>query len=91
MNAKTYMPVPPTPNEYWEDSDWADEHIGEIADAHPNLWVAVVGKKVVASGKVITEVRKAAQQKTGRTQFPIIFAEQGIHVYQSEAPFPDQD
>ncbi len=76
-----YPPVPPTPEEYWEDSDWADEHIDEITETYPNLWVAVVNKQVVASGKVIAEIRKEAQEKTGRTNFPIIFAEKGIHVY----------
>ena len=91
MQANPYPPVPPTPKEYWEDNEWADEHIGEIAEAHPNLWVAVVDKKVVAWGKVIADVRTVAQEKTGRAHFPIVFAERGIHVDQSEFTLPNQD
>jgi len=91
MQANTYPPVPPTPQEYWDDSDWMDAHIGGIAKAYPNLWVAVVDKQVVASGKVIAEVRQAAEQQTGRKHFPIFFAEKGIHVYQSAAQAPNQN
>jgi len=91
MNSKTHTPPPKTPEEYWKDSEWADEHIGEIAEAHPNLWVAIVDKQIVASGKIIAEVRKTAQQKTNRSRFPIIFAEKGIHVYESKSSFPNQD
>lgn len=74
-------PVPPTPKEYWEDSEWADENFSDIVKEYPNLWVAVVGKKVVAAGKVIAEVEKMAEEKTGRKSFPLLFAERGIHVH----------
>ncbi len=70
------------PKEYWEDSRWAHEHISNLAKEYPNLWVAVVDKRVVASGKVIEEVERIAQEKTGRTEFPVILAEKGIRVYQ---------
>ena len=78
---EVYAPVPPTPKEYWEDRDWAYEHFGEIAKEYPNLWVAVVDKKVIAAGKVISEIEKIAEEKTGRKSFPVIFAERGIRVY----------
>ena len=58
--------------EYWEDSRWAHDHISDLAKEYPNLWVAVVDKRVVASGKVIEEVERLAQEKTGRTEFPVI-------------------
>lgn len=73
--------VLPTPKEYWEDSDWADENFSKIVEDYPNLWVAVVDKKVVAAGKVISEVEKIAEEKTGRKSFPILFAERGIHLW----------
>jgi len=91
MQTKIYPPVPPTPKEYWEDNDWANEHISEISEAHPNLWVAVVGKKVVAFGKVIAEVRETAQKETGRINFPVIFAEKGFHVYSHKSLFSNQN
>ena len=79
-------PLPsPASKEYWEDSDWAYDHFSEISQQYPNLWVAVVNKEVVAAGKVIAEVEKIAEEKTGRKEFPVIFAEQGIHVYQSRS------
>ncbi len=81
MNTNNYPPVPPTPKEYWEDSDWANEHFSEIVKEYPNLWVVVVNKKVVAAGKVISEIERIAEEKTGRKSFPIIFAEKGVHVY----------
>ena len=81
MNNEIYPPVPPTPKEYWDDFKWANEHFSEISEAHPNLWVAIVDKKVVASGKIISEVRKKAQDITGKENFPVMLAEKGIHVY----------
>lgn len=91
MSNQIYPPVPPTPSEYWVDNQWADEHITDLAQAYPNLWVAVVDKQVVASGKVISEVRKAAETQTGRKHFPIIFAERGIHVYAHRTTLPNQN
>ena len=69
------------PREYWEDSRWAHDHMSDLAEEYPNLWVAVVDKRVVAAGKVIGEVEKIAEEKTGRTEFPIILAEKGLRVY----------
>ena len=79
-----YPPVPPIPKQYWEDRKWAYDHIDEIVKEYPNLWVAVVKKEVVAAGKVIAEIEKIAEEKTGRKEFPIILAERGVHVYQNQ-------
>jgi len=81
LQNKYYPPVPETPKEYWTDSKWANEHFSEIAEKFPNFWVAVVDEKVVSTGKIISKVRKIAREKTGGKHFPVIFAEQGIHVY----------
>lgn len=69
------------PKEYWEDSRWVSEHFSEIAQQYPNQWVAVVDKKVIATGKDGAEVEKITFEKTGRQEFVIILAEKGIHVY----------
>ncbi len=71
------------PKEYWDDNNWANEHLGEISQSYPNQWVAIVDKTVVAAGKNLSEVKKTAKVKTGRKEFPIVFAERSIHVYQS--------
>ncbi len=73
------------PKEYWDDSRWAHDHISDLAQEYPNLWVAVVDKRVVAAGKVIEEVERIAQEKTGRKEFPVILAEKGIHVYKDQS------
>lgn len=89
MSNQIYPPVPLTPPAYWVDSQWADEHIADLAQAYPNLWVAVIDKQVVASGKVIAEVRRTAEAQSGKTHFPIIFAERGIHVYTNQPALPN--
>ena len=81
METEGLQRPPPPPKEYWDDCDWAYDHLSEISQQYPNLWVAVVDKKVIAAGKVIAEVRAAAQHRTGRRSFPVILAERGIHVY----------
>ncbi|MDI6794904.1 MAG: DUF5678 domain-containing protein [bacterium] len=78
-----YPPVPPIPEEYWEDRKWAYDHIDEIVKKYPNLWVGVVDKKVIVAGKMIAEIERIVQEKTGRKDFPVILAERGIHVYKS--------
>lgn len=89
MKTQAYQPIPPTPKEYWEDERWADEHINEIVKDHPNQWVAVVNKKVVAAAKTIAEVIRIAEEKTGAKNFPILFVEEGIHVYQNHLNLPN--
>jgi len=74
--------LPPLgPHEYWEDSKWASDHFTEIVKDYPNQWVAIVDKKVVAAGRTIAEVEKAATEKTGRDEFPVYLAEKGVCVY----------
>jgi hypothetical protein len=63
------------PQEYWDDSEWANEHFADIVQQYPDLWVAIVDKHVVAAGKVIAEVQRCAEERTQRKHFPIIFAE----------------
>jgi hypothetical protein len=84
MKASIPPPIPTTPPEYWEDSRWANNHFSEIVEQHPNLWVAIVGQRIVAAGNVISKVRQQAQAKTNREHFPVVFAEKKIHVYQSQ-------
>ena len=37
----------------------------------------------IASGKVIAEVERVAEESTGRKVFPLVLAERGIHVYEN--------
>jgi len=74
----------PASKEYWEDSDWALEHSSEISQKYPNQWVAIADKKVIAAGKDGSEVENLATEKIRKREFVIIFAEEGIHVYQNQ-------
>ena len=74
------LPLPGT-NEYWEDSKWAREHFSDIVKQYPDLWVAIVDKKVVAAGSTIEEVERAGKEETGHDEFPIYLAERGLRVY----------
>lgn len=78
---KIHSLPPKPPKEFWEDIDWAYDHLAELSQMYPNQWVAVVNKKVVAFGKVVGEVKRIAKEKTGKSDVPVILAERGIHVY----------
>ncbi len=81
MNIQDISFPSPGPKEYWEDSKWVNEHAEEISLQHPNQWVAVVDKMVIAAGIDGAEVEKTATEKAGQKDFVIFFAEKGIHVY----------
>jgi hypothetical protein len=72
----------PGPKEFWEDNKWANDNITEIVKQHPDQWVAVVGKKVVAAGKDPAEVERITVEKTGHKEFVMFFVEKGVYVYQ---------
>ena len=73
----------PTPvsQEYWEDSEWAYEHMNEISEKYPNQWVVICGKKLVAASISGSEAEQIAREKVGDQEFVILFAEKGIRVY----------
>lgn len=91
MSGSHVPPPPPPPKEFWDDLDWADAHIAEISAAYPNQWVAIVDRRVVASGPVLAEVESRAMALTGRTEFPVLFAEAGIRIYAHRFALPDQN
>jgi len=83
------IPVPPLPpKEFWDDLDWANNHMDEISAAYPDQWVAIVDRRVVASGPILADVESRAMALTGRTEFPVLFAETGIRVYAHRAALP---
>jgi hypothetical protein len=75
--------------EFWDDYNWANDHMDEISAAYPDQWVAIVSRRVVASGPVLADVESQALALTGRPEFPVLYAEAGIRVYAHYAPFPD--
>lgn len=77
------IPKPePAPKEYWEDSAWVHENSTDLSQRYPNMWVAVVNKKVVAYGENLAEVRDKGKKISGNKRAPVlILAEKGMHVY----------
>ena len=60
---------------YWEDQNWAIEHYAELIKKYPDKWVAVVNKKVVATGESIRKIREISRKKTGEKRIPVLFIE----------------
>jgi len=75
------LPKPP-PKEYWDDVKWAEEHYAELTRQYPNQWVAVVDQRVVSAGRSLRQVLNEAKACTDRPEFPHLFVERGVHVYQ---------
>ena len=71
----------PVSKEYWEDSEWAHEHMNEITAKYSNQWVIIYNKKVVAASTSGSEAEQIAREKVGDQEFVILFAEKGIRVY----------
>jgi hypothetical protein len=69
------------PQEFWDDKDWIIDHYIELQKHYSDKWVAVVGKKVVSSGKNRGEVKKHAIELTGKKYIPLIFVESGAAIY----------
>jgi len=91
MSGSRVPPPPPPAKEFWDDLEWADTYMDEISAAYPNQWVAIVDRRVVASGPVLADVESRAMALTGRAEFPVVFAEAGIRVYAYRPALPDQD
>ena len=82
MEEASNMTLPsPVSKEYWENSEWAYEHMKEISAKYPNQWVVVFDKKVIAASRSGSEVERIAKEKVGSREFVILFAEKGIRVY----------
>lgn len=75
--------IKPEPKGFWNDMDWGTDHYSDLVNKYPDKWVAIVDKKVVASGDGVIEVENEAMNKTGKPneRIPVIFVECGNHVY----------
>ena len=82
MEEASNMTLPsPVSKEYWENSEWAYEHMKEISAKYPNQWVVVFDKKVITASRSGSEAERIAKEKVGSREFVILFAEKGIRVY----------
>lgn len=82
MEEASNMILPsPVSKEYWENSEWAYEHMKEISAKYPNQWVVIFDKKVIAASITGSEAERIAKEKVGNQEFVILFVEKGIRVY----------
>lgn len=66
------VPIPPPiPKRYFADEQWFADHSHELAQQYPDQWVAVCNGEVIAAGKVLGEVRRLAQERTGEREIVI--------------------
>ncbi|UCE37398.1 MAG: hypothetical protein JSW00_18375 [Thermoplasmata archaeon] len=76
------MPKNPTiPKRFWEDAQWVRNNYSELLRKYPDRWIAVVGKKVICSGKNLSRVRSIAKRKTSRSLIYSTYIGCGHHVY----------
>lgn len=75
------LKIDPTPQRYWDDEDWLDEHIMDITRQYPDMWVGVVNKKIVSSGENLGDVIKKAIELTGESHIFTHFVEKGMRIY----------
>ena len=71
------------PKEFWEDMRWGQAHKSELMGKYRGEWVAIVNKKVVASGKNLSKVKEEAMKITKKELFPALFVESGAHIYKT--------
>jgi len=53
------------PKRFWEDAKWGRKQATYLLKKYPEMWVAIVNEKVVASGKNLKSVEETARAKTG--------------------------
>lgn len=71
------------PKEFFDDMAWAEKEYIKLQRKYPDMWVAVLNRKVISTGKNLKNVELEAEKKTkkDRSQIPVIFVECGSHVY----------
>jgi len=61
--------------QFWEDMQWGDDNYIELVKKYPDQWVAIVNKKVVASGQSLRDIEIEAERETNKKKerIPTIF------------------
>jgi len=79
MRTKTKPPLPS--KQYTRDSQWIVRHYGKLSLEYPNKWVAVHKGRVVAVADDLGAARAAAQERTGSSDMPIQFVDDGTIIF----------
>ncbi len=70
-----------TTSEFWQDLRWGEQHHSKFLTQYKDQWVAIMDKKIIASGINLAKVKSDAQRKTGKDQIPVLFIDCGEHIY----------
>jgi len=54
--------------EFSENSQWINEHLDELRQKYPDMYIAVRKKKVVKSGKNLTQLREELRKEFGEIE-----------------------
>lgn len=65
---------------FFEDREWALDHYSELIGKYPDLWVAIVDKKVIAATEDGSCI-EIAKEKTGRKKIYHLFACDATTIY----------
>lgn len=68
------------PGRFWEDKEWVFSHYSELLKKHPNMWIAVLNKKIIGASTDLGKVEEI-KAKAGEKHIPVIFMDDGSHVY----------
>lgn len=71
----------PFPVEHNKEYNWVFAEYSKLANKYPNRWIAFANKKVLSSGKELSEVMKKAHELIDWDEIPHLFIEKGIHIY----------
>jgi hypothetical protein len=85
QDEKIFPPPELPPKEYFEDEKWLFNNLTELTRLYPDKWVAVVDKKVIAVGENYGEARDRAKAISNRSDFPILFIEGRVYIYENRA------
>lgn len=76
------LKIEETPLSFREDQEWALENYQQFMKEYPDQWIAIYGKKVVATGKDLTLVEDTAKKVTGLNskKIPVLYVERRFRV-----------
>ena len=57
---------------FWEDWNWAREHISELTVKYPDKWVAIFEEKVIAANSELGRAEDEARAKVSEKRIPLI-------------------
>ncbi len=82
MTQPNELKIEETPLSFREDQEWALENYQQFMKEYPDQWIAIYGKKVVATGKDLGSVEEAAKRATGLSseKIPVLYIERMFRV-----------